>query len=255
MEYSKQEKIDYLLYLLSQYVRDADRVSTGVASFVPMTAILLAQAMHAPRACYLNCLGAVNPRYEQLGNTSEEAGAVMGQDSFLSLPALFDMGARGDIDVMFFSAPQMDAQGRINLTGIGTYEHPKVKFPGPAGSGLMLARVKRPVLYHFKHSRQVLVKKVDFSTAQAVHLPTVPLVTDLAVFHLQAGGKPLLVQVHPWSSPDEVAAMTGFTFKTGKPEIEVSPARLRKASEVLNRLDARGRRYAVALGDRHAEAS
>ena len=46
------------------------------------------------------------------------------------LSDIFDLSARGGLDVAFLSGAQIDGQGRLNLSAIGPFHKPKVRLPG-----------------------------------------------------------------------------------------------------------------------------
>jgi len=51
---------------LSRSLRDGETVFHGVASPLPMVAILMAQRLHAPHVIYLNITGSTDPAPESL---------------------------------------------------------------------------------------------------------------------------------------------------------------------------------------------
>ena len=64
--------IDPMLCAMARFIRNDDIVTTGVASDLPMLAVALAKATHAPGLVYFNCVGAVNPTWEFFPNSSVE---------------------------------------------------------------------------------------------------------------------------------------------------------------------------------------
>ncbi|MDP9357083.1 MAG: hypothetical protein M3R02_17705, partial [Chloroflexota bacterium] len=51
---------------LARLIRDGETVFHGIASPLPMVAILLAQRLHAPNCVYLGIAGGVDPRPDTL---------------------------------------------------------------------------------------------------------------------------------------------------------------------------------------------
>lgn len=236
------KKIDHLVFVLASYIRDEDVVSTGVASLVPLLAILLARRTHAPESRYINCIGALDPSYLSLPCTSEHPIALADKKAFIPLIDLFDLGARGGIDSMFFSAAQIDQKADSNLTCIGDYVRPKVKLAGPAGSSIMMKMVKRPVLYTFKHSRRVFVQACDFASSAALRShESIDIVSDLGVIELGRKGA-WLRSVHPWSSAAEIREATGFELEE---DLRPAPACDSRAEQVLNEIDPEGKRNQI----------
>src|SRR3982074_2638720 len=127
-----------MVVAMARLLRNGERVFHGVASPLPMVAILLAQCLHAPDLMYINITGGVNPLPESLPQTTVDPRLTHGSHVILRLADIFDMSARGDLDTAFLSGVQIDGQGRINMSVIGPYDHPKVRLPGGAGSAAIL---------------------------------------------------------------------------------------------------------------------
>src|SRR2546426_9121914 len=135
-----------LVVEMARCIADRDVVATGVASALPMLAVALARATHAPRLTYINCVGAVDPDIRSASPSSVDPRLLERCEGTVSLPEIFDLGRRGRIDLMFFGAAQVDAGGRTNLTCIGDFARPSVKLPGPAGSSSMRPHMKKVVI-------------------------------------------------------------------------------------------------------------
>ena len=107
----------------------------------------------------------------------------------MTLADLFDLSARGRLDVAFLSGVQIDAEGRINMSAIGSYEQPKVRLPGGAGSAMLMPTARRVILWRTKHDPRTFVERLDFVTA-AGNVDRV--VTPLGIFArrgAKAGGR------------------------------------------------------------------
>lgn len=227
--------VDRLLVGLARSIADGDVVATGLASALPMLAIALARRTHAPRLRYINCVGAVNPRVERVHGTSVDCALLERCEGTVTLPEMFDMARRGAIDLMFFGAPQLDREGRMNLTCIGDYARPKIKLPGPAGSASMRAYVGKVVLLVTRHSPRTLVPRVDFVTsAPAPRNRETRVVTDLGLLRME-GGRLVLEGRHEGFGLDAIREATGFGL-TGDLETMVPPptAAERKAIDTLD---------------------
>jgi glutaconate CoA-transferase subunit B len=81
---------------MARAIRDGETVFHGVASPMPMAAILLARATHAKTLTYLNLTGGVNPagikpeRYSSItGNLAEQGNC------YFPLADIFDLAMRG----------------------------------------------------------------------------------------------------------------------------------------------------------------
>lgn len=199
-----------MVIAMARLLRDGERVFHGVASPLPMIAILLAQHLHAPNLVYINITGGVNPQPEALPQTTVDPRLLHGSSVILRLADIFDMSARGDLDTAFLGGVQIDSLGRINMSVIGPYNHPKVRLPGGAGSAAILPTAKRTILWRTKHDPRTFVEKLSFVTASG-HVDRV--VTPLCVF-VKRDGRLRLESIHPYSSAEEVRQQTGFPVET-----------------------------------------
>ena len=234
---------DMMAVLLAREIRDGDRVFHGLASPLPMVAILLARSTHAPNLVYLNITGAVDPTPSRLPTSTVDPALWEGARSRITLADIFDLNARGEMDLVFFGAAQVDRRGRINLSAIGPWEAPKVRLPGGAGSAAMLPRARRAVVWRARHDRRTLVESVDFVTASG-NLDRV--ITPYAVFERRDGLLTLRSR-HPYVSDETVVAETGFALT---PPCAVTAAPTAEELEALRRVDPGGVR-AVEFGSRN----
>jgi glutaconate CoA-transferase subunit B len=191
---------------LARLLKDGETVFHGVASPLPMVAILLAKRLHAPRLVYLNITGSVNPRPEQLPISTVDPALLHGTRALVTLADLFDLAARGRLDTVFLSGVQIDSHGRINMSAIGDYHHPKVRLPGGAGSAALMPTARRTILWRTKHDRRTFVERLDFTTASG---NVDRVVTPLCVF-ARRGERLEVESVHPGVEPDAVRMATGF---------------------------------------------
>ena len=136
-----------------------------MASPLPMVATLLAKHLHAPDLTYLNITGAVDAEPERLPDSTVDPALLHGTRALVTLADLFDLSARGRLDVAFLSGVQIDAEGRINLSAIGPYQHPTVRLPGGAGSAMLMPTARRVILWRTKHDPRTFVERLDFVTA------------------------------------------------------------------------------------------
>jgi glutaconate CoA-transferase, subunit B len=227
---------DLMAVAMARLLRDRETVFHGVASPLPMVAILLAKRTHAPDLVYVNITGSVNPTPSVLPRSTVAPQLLEGTATLVTLADLFDLSARGALDTAFLGGVQIDGRGRINMSVIGEFHRPKVRLPGGAGSALVLPTAKRTILWRTQHTPRSLVERLDFVTATG---NVDRLVTPLCVFRLEPDGF-ALEQVFPGITPAQVREATGFRFRepddvpvlqpTGK-EMDalgaVDPARIR----------------------------
>jgi glutaconate CoA-transferase subunit B len=195
---------------MARLIRDGETVFHGVSSHLPLIAVLLAKATHAPHAVHLNIPGGVDPEKPRLqGFTS--AGDDLWDTAAAQFPLMdvFDLSMRGGLDVAFLSGVQFDNHGGANASVIGEYARPKVRLPGGAGSAVLIPTAKRAILWRTKHDRRTFTEKMDFVTARG---NVSDIVTPLCTFTMYHG-EMILKSVHPTSSIEEVADNTGFPIR------------------------------------------
>jgi len=231
---------DRLVYEMARCIADRDVVATGVASALPMLAIALARATHAPGLTYINCVGAVNPDIREASPTSVDPRLLDACEGTVTLPDMFDLARRGRIDLMFLGAAQVDAEGRANSTCIGDFTRPRVKLPGPAGSSSMRAAVPKVVIGVPRHSSRSLPERVDFATSvPSPRNQTTVVLTDLTRFDLQHG-RLRVVSRREGVTLADLRAATGFPVEE---EGHTSPAPTVEEQRALERLDPAGIRH------------
>ena len=223
---------DIMTVTLSRLIRDGNTVFHGVSSHMPMIALLLARATHAPNAVHLNIPGGVDPERPALrGYTSAGAELWESAAAYFPLMDVFDLSMRGGLDVAFLGGVQFDPSGGVNASVIGDYRKPKVRLPGGAGSAVLIPTAKRAVIWRTKHDRRTFAPKVDFLTARG-HVSDV--VTPLCHFTMYEG-ELILSSVHPGVTIDEVAENTAFPLRYF--EIRETPPPTEAEMEALRRID------------------
>jgi glutaconate CoA-transferase subunit B len=193
---------------LARLLRDGETVFHGVASPLPMVAILLAKRLHAPNLVYLNITGSIDPRPDHLPVSTVDPMLLRGTRALVTLTDLFDLSARGRLDTAFLSGVQIDAGGRINMSVIGDFARPKVRLPGGAGSAALMPTARRTILWRTKHDPRTFVDRLDFVTA-AGNVDRV--VTPLCVFQ-RRDGRLAVESIHPGVTPEALRAATGFSI-------------------------------------------
>jgi glutaconate CoA-transferase subunit B len=202
-----------MIAALAREVQDGDWAACGTLSPLPAAGLWLAQFTHAPRA-QVFVAGSSDWPFE---------GEWQG---------FFDLAQAGRLDLFFLSGAQIDGHGTINLMAIGSYEKPKVRLPGGAGSAILAYVVERVVLFKTDHSARGLVAAVDTVTAPGYTPELSPwqrpgrvtgLITPKCVFNFSPPQPPHLFSLHPGGSLEEVRRLTGFAFEAPA-EIPETPA-------------------------------
>src|SRR5215213_247786 len=193
---------------LARLLRDGETVFHGVASPLPMVAILLAKRLHAPNLVYLNITGSIDPAPDHLPVSTVDPALMVGTRALVTLTDLFDLSARGRLDTAFLSGVQIDGQGRINMSVIGDFARPKVRLPGGAGSAALMPTARRTILWRTKHDPRIFVERLDFVTA-AGNVDRV--VTPLCVFR-RVDGRLVVESLHPGVTASDLRVATGFSI-------------------------------------------
>lgn len=211
---------------LAARFRDGDEVCNGMASFIPVAAIMLARRTHAPGLVWLAGAAGLDPRPDRVPASTLEA--PLWRDSVMYLEQFSDFwhyAQNGrNLGIFCVGAAQLDMYGNANNSVIGSeYHAPKVRLPGTAGLGDMGSLGKRLFYWNPNHNPRSLVERVDFRSAagylgggderERLGLGPGPevVVTNLAVLDFESKSKRMrLVSVHPGTTVAEVQEATGF---------------------------------------------
>ncbi|WP_253294681.1 CoA-transferase subunit beta [Anaerocolumna aminovalerica] len=228
---------DIMICAMARLIHNGENVFHGVSSHMPMLAVMLAKALHAPEAVYLNIPGGVDPKPKNLEKYTS-AGAELFQQAAAIFPLaeVFDLSMRGRLDVAFLSGIQFDKTGNVNASVIGDYHKPKVRMPGGAGSAVLIPTAKRAIIWRTKHDKRTFVEKVDFVTTRG---NIDRIVTPLCIFKYE-NGELLLDTIHPTSNLQEVIDNTGFEVKYRS--IEFTPLPSKEELTILRRIDPKNYR-------------
>lgn len=229
---------ELMSFAISEVLDDGDLVFVGVGTSgraftlavgIPLVAARLAQLRHAPDLdIYWGNL---------LSPDLSEVPARLTQDAITRWPGAHapadvgskvDMLVRGEFDVSFESAAQIDQRGNLNITRIGTGDLPTVRLVGCLAQPEHLAFVRRPIIVA-DLSPRVFVEAVDHVTSFGFGDGTrtreslgyegggpVLVVTDHALFDFTDDGRMRLISLFPGVTVDEVRSRMSF-----EPEIAV----------------------------------
>ena len=228
----------FIVIHLARQIRAGEITFSGVNSTLPMLACLLAKRAYDFPFTYINVAGGVEPQPVEVPLSSSDPAIVHDSPAIFANQDFYDLCARGGLDLVFLGCAQIDAQGRTNVSAIGSWENPKVRLPGGGGAAVMLPTAKRVVTWRSDHTTRALVDKLDFVTAAG---NMTALVTPLAVFEREprAGARFRLACFNPAVTVADITACTGFSFDAtaAKP---AAPASAREL-EALAALGAGGR--------------
>lgn len=201
----KFSKADMMIVVMARLLREAENAFMGVASNLPFFAIWLGKKLYNPNLTWLNIPGRINPSPDFAPRTTVHDQLYKGRAS-ITLAEIFDMSARGELDVAFLSGVQIDRYGNFNLSHISEGGRIKAQFTGGAGSALIYPNTKRVILWRTRHDKRTFIDKCPIVTASG---NVYRVVTPIAVFRKENGGL-VLDSIHPYSSYDEVRENTGF---------------------------------------------
>lgn len=224
----------FIVTHLARQIRAGEITFSGVNSTLPMLACLLAKRAYDFDFTYINVAGGVEPKPVEVPLSSSDPAIVHGSPAIFANQDFYDLCARGGLDLVYLGCAQIDAEGRTNVSAIGSWENPKVRLPGGGGAAVMLPTAKRVVTWRTDHTPRALVDKLDFVTASG---NMTALVTPLAVFlrEPQAGSRFRLDTFNPQTTVEDIVARTGFRFEYGaaKPALPMTNGE-RQALELLD---------------------
>ncbi len=101
--------LDLIVVSMARLLRDGEVVFHGVNSILPMVAVALARRLPAPRLQALNIAGGVNPSPRFLPRSTTDPELARGSAAIISNEDFYDLCARGQVDLAFLGAVQVDA--------------------------------------------------------------------------------------------------------------------------------------------------
>ncbi len=214
----KWEIPDLLISTLALEIDNHDTVLHGVSSPLPVLAMAVARRTHAPDMAYLSGAEGVDPAIEKLFPSSFDPRLNQECVGYFGLHEAFDLAQRGELNIMFLGAAQIDYDGNTNLSVIGDINDPKIQLPGGAATAFLMPITPKVIIWLTRHSRRTFVEEVDFVTGQGYNnrseeqkVNELVVVSNLGVMDFKnAERKMQLRSVHPGVSVDEVLEKTGF---------------------------------------------
>jgi glutaconate CoA-transferase, subunit B len=210
---------------IAECFENGDQTCTGIASFIPVCAVRLAQLTHAPDLVFVPGGSGVDPAAPELSDSTFEWPLWRDSVMYLDLCTEFwDFVSDGrHFRTFCLGAAQIDAYGNANNSVIGTFDRPRVRLAGTAGLADMSTLDKRLVYYVGDHRPHSLVERVDFRSGigyltgngerarSGIGGGPELVVTNLAVFDFEPGSQRMrLKSVHDGITVDRVLAATGF---------------------------------------------
>jgi glutaconate CoA-transferase subunit B len=250
----------------SKELKDGEVGFTGLATGtrtatlivgIPLVAMGLAQHTHAPNFTIMCAGWLLNPKLDEIPTIESEfdcrllswkCEARICDDENITY-----MARRGDIDVGFCSAAQIDKYGNINSVCIGDYSKPKVRLVGAIFQTEHMSIFNREIVM-IDHERRNFVEKVDFiSGVGYLNGPGAreraglkrggpsKVVTNMAILDFDPVTKRMRVEsVHPGFTIDDVRRNTGFELLAPERVPETPPPTAEEIRLIREKIDPQG---------------
>jgi glutaconate CoA-transferase subunit B len=216
-------------------VAAAREIADGEVVFVgmrlPLLAFGLAKRTHAPSAIGLFENGLVRDRVPPPDlYTMSDAPNVSDAAWATGLVDVMQLLQHGDVQLGFIGGAEVDRFGNINTNLIGSPDKPTIKLPG-SGGGADIACLAHRLVSLMEHEPRRLRPRVDFITSPGygdgspdwrtrqglVHGGPSALITTLGVLRFDpSNNEAYLASYHPFTTPDDVRAATGWELRVAK---------------------------------------
>ena len=189
-------------------LRDGEVCFVGIG--LPSTAANLARGRHAPGVVLIYESGTIGSKPTRLPLSIGDGDLAETADAVVPVPEIFNYWLQGGrIDVGFLGAAQIDRQGNLNSTVIGSYDEPKVRLPGAGGAPEIAALTKR-VITIIRQSDRTFVDELDFKTSLGADDQVV--ITDLGVLR-RVEGELVMTALHPGVTAEQAREATGWDLE------------------------------------------
>ena len=194
-------------------IKDGERVFVGQG--YPILAAMLAKKRHAPNAILVMEGGLIDFEPHRPPLHIADFTAMKGVSCSCDMVDTFACYLfRGDIDVGFLGAAQVDKYGNINSSYLGDYEDPEMRITGSGGANEIGGYSKRGIIL-LRHGQ--FVEKLDYLTtpgylegggsrekAGLMGGPSI-VVSGIGVFRFDKKTKEMYLEsYHPGSSVEDV---------------------------------------------------
>lgn len=241
------ETPEIMIYAMACEIENFNTVLHGVSSPLPILAMSVARRTHAPDMVYISGAEGVDPELDRVYPSSFDVRLNRNAVAYFGLYEAFDLAQRGELNIMFLGAAQVDRFGNTNLSVIGDIERPKVQLPGGAASAFLMPITPKVVIWATRHSNRVFVEEVDFVTGQGYDHRSdeykkneIVVVSNLGIMNFKNSQRVMQVQhFHPGHSVDEIKENTAFEILVA-PDVSETPAPGLDVIELINKIDPDG---------------
>lgn len=248
MNYTPQE---LMVVAAAREIHDGEVVFVGMR--LPLLAFCLAKETHAPNAVGLFENGLVRDQPAPgLLYTMSDAPNVAGALWCTRMVNVMGFLARGEVDLGFIGGAEIDRYGNLNTSYIGGPAHVQVKLPG-SGGGADIASLARRLVIIMAHEKRRFVPQVSYVTSpghgegrgwrERVGLPgggPAAVITTLGVLTADPDSQELVLRsYHPFTTPDEVQANTGWDLRLS-PNLHETLSPTPEELAIIRRYDPQG---------------
>jgi glutaconate CoA-transferase subunit B len=246
----KIEMPDLMVYAMASQIKNFDTVLHGVASPLPVIVMSIARKTHAPDMAFISGAEGVDPEVARIYPSSFDPRSNRKAVGYFGLHEAFDLAQRGELEVMFLGAAQIDRYGNTNLSVIGDIDRPKVQLPGGAASAFLMPITPRVVVWITRHSNRVFVEQVDFVTGQGYNKRPeeyrnneLVVISNLGVMNFKNSERVMQIQsCHPGRTVDEIREKTGFDLLVA-PDVGETPVPSTEIIDLIHEIDPDGIRW------------
>ena len=219
---SKYNSTELMICVAARILEDGQAVVVGTGA--PCAAAMLAQKTSSPNLVVIFEAGGIAPLLPTMPISVGDSRTFFRAIKAGSMSEVMETCQRGMVDYAFLGGAQIDAYGNLNSTVIGSYHHPKVRFPGSGGANDLGSFCWRTIIMMLQDKRK-FVNKLDFLTTpgyltgkgarEQAGLPagTGPyrVITNLAVIGFDEATKRMKVEsIHPGYKKEEIIENTSF---------------------------------------------
>lgn len=214
---------EFLAAVAARELAGVTRIFAGVG--LPTMAVDLAKRTVNPGVELVYESGVVGAHPEAMAEGIADSVLVSGAEAVLSMQALFGyVLQRGNVDVGFLGAAQVDRVGNINTSFIGDWRKPAKRLPGSGGAADIIASAREIIVVLRRHDVGALPAEVDFCTSpspvrarahagalQPEGFGVSTVITPMGILRRADPFADLeLAQIHAGVTVDEVRAATGW---------------------------------------------
>ena len=110
---------DLMVYAMASEIENFNTVLHGVSSPLPVLGMSVARRTHAPDMAYISGAEGVDSEIDRIYPSSFDPRLNRNAVAYFGLHEAFDLAQRGELNVMFLGAAQIDRFGNTNLSVIG----------------------------------------------------------------------------------------------------------------------------------------